>query len=93
MEIREAFIKKKLTKFGHFQTSVSSMSMEYFMDVYVDGLNGHLVISQLSVTSLAVYQSLIVKLGVQDLLSVGSLSSSTKDKLSRSPLDPWSLKL
>ena len=35
----------------------------------------------------------IVKLGVQELLSLGSLSSSTKDKLSRSPLDPWSLKL
>ena len=30
----------------------------------------------------------IVKLGVQELLSLGSLSSSTKDKLSRSPLDP-----
>ena len=35
----------------------------------------------------------IVKLGVQELLSLGLLSSSTKDKLSRSPLDPWSLKL
>ena len=35
----------------------------------------------------------IVKLGVQELVSLGSLSSSTKDKLSRSPLDPWSLKL
>ena len=31
----------------------------------------------------------IVKLGVQELLSLGPLSSSTKDKLSRSPLDPW----
>ena len=35
----------------------------------------------------------IVKLGVQELLSQGLLSSSNKDKLSRFPLDPWSLKL
>ena len=36
-------------------------------------------------------ENIIVKLGVQELLSLGLLSSSTKDTLSRSPLDPWSL--
>ena len=41
----------------------------------------------------ALYISIIVKLGVQELLSLGLLSSSTKDKLFRSPLDPSSLKL
>ena len=35
-----------------------------------------------------IIENKIVKLGVQELLSLGLLSSSTKDKLSRSPLDP-----
>ena len=41
----------------------------------------------------SIEKAVIVKLGVQELLSQGLLSSSNKDKLSGSSLDPWSFKL
>ena len=67
--------------------SANSDMLEISLDLYTI----HNVIFNEPISKMSRFR--IVKLGVQELFSLCLLSSSTKGKVSRSPLDPWSLKL